>query len=493
MAKKGFFVGMLAVTLVFGMALAGCEQSSGGGGADPNTQYTITVNEPAPADGTASASVVRAKAGAMVTLMAAPASGKKFTGWSGVTVASLAAAMTTFTMPASDVTITAAFTDLAADEYRVTASVTGIGTVSAVPSFGKAGDEIALTVKPATGYKLTALTPGTGTLAPAFNATTLAYTLTLPSPLSADVTVSATFAAIQYTITVPSDVSKGTITAYAQGGSSPALTTAAYGDALYLHITPAENYVLNRNALAVTGASGSKVDGSFNGDGDYRFNMPAENITVSAAFVTPIAMNGTLSIKINGTPVIFPGESYDFRLTAYGNAAYTDYIGSTSTISAGGAWTILIPNTYANKTVYFEFSTRNDGAYYNLGGKTVTTDPTTLSGTFTTKTIGGTVQDENEPIEADIILVSGTAATFASLYTKFMSGEIVVVGQSYAEEGTWTAAVLSDVASAYIMVILYSDESSSDYYITKIKVPLTAGASIALDLATMNFIGTESY
>jgi hypothetical protein len=31
MAKKGFFVGMLAVTLVFGMALAGCSSDDGGG------------------------------------------------------------------------------------------------------------------------------------------------------------------------------------------------------------------------------------------------------------------------------------------------------------------------------------------------------------------------------------------------------------------------------------------------------------------------------
>jgi hypothetical protein len=209
-----------------------------------------------------------------------------------------------------------------------------------------------------------------------------------------------------------------------------------------------------------------------------------------------VAMHGTLSVTINGTPVTFFGSGND-RLAAYGNATYTDYIGYT-TISSGGAWTMSIPDTYP--TVYFAFETsdRDTYAFYKLGGKTVTAaTETALSGTFTTKTITGTVKDGETPIMAQLVLLSGTAASLDALYTKFQNGQIEEYAYTNTSDGgAWTATVLSDVASAYILVISPGDEDSIDYYITKSKITLTQGTPINLDIGntgTMTFLGTETY
>jgi hypothetical protein len=45
MAKKNFFVGMLAVTLVFGMALAGCKSDDDGGGGLPAIDEEVSGRE----------------------------------------------------------------------------------------------------------------------------------------------------------------------------------------------------------------------------------------------------------------------------------------------------------------------------------------------------------------------------------------------------------------------------------------------------------------
>ncbi|MDR3334123.1 MAG: hypothetical protein LBT13_04425, partial [Treponema sp.] len=596
MKKNKLFLGMLAAALTFGLTLTGCPTDP-----DPEpepdltTPYTITVNPPAVGDGTASSSVLKAKAGDTVTLTASPASGKKFTFWSGVTVAAPTSATTTFTMPASNVTITATFEALGTGEYTVTTSAAH-GAVSVSPGYGKAGAVIALTVAPDKGYKLTSLTPSAGTITPTVAATVSTYTLTLPASLTANVTVTAAFQAIQYTITLPTtDTNKGTVTASLQS-SGPAITTAAYGDRVSLNIHTMAGYIFDKGTFAVTGASGAVYDnfngGSSSSDGSitgYSFTMPAENITVSASFVTPITVNGslviktkgltgqlsganlylysdasydtqvaslylsgfgsgtqgtdgfttyqavnweaklapsvtakpyyaklyyysntgssqskelgeffsagstnvtgvsktveigvvtmhgTLSVTVNGTAINFSGSN-NGELTAYANANYTYSIGYTSSL-ANGAWTMLIPDTYQNKTVYFAFETQGTHVSCKLGGKTVTTTATPLSGTFTTKTIGGTVKDGKIPIvDAEVILLDGTAATFDALYAK-LDGEIAELAYGGTNElGIWTATVLSDVTSAYILVLQFTSSDSADCYITKAKVATTGTA-----------------
>jgi hypothetical protein len=222
------------------------------------------------------------------------------------------------------------------------------------------------------------------------------------------------------------------------------------------------------------------------------FSAGNENVTVPEKTVEigVVTMHGTLSVTINEEEFVFSanaGGGYDFQLGAYANAAYTDQIGSAKPSGDDGAWTMLIPDKYT--TVYFAFETYGDAyASYQLGGKPVTTEATALTGTFTTKTITGTVTDGDEPIMAQLMLLDGTETTIGALFAKVDAGQIASLAQAYTMDGTWTATVLSDVNSAYILVASFVNESI-DCYITKTKVTLTAETAIALDIGDMTYLG----
>jgi hypothetical protein len=129
-----------------------------------------------------------------------------------------------------------------------------------------------------------------------------------------------------------------------------------------------------------------------------------------------------------------------------------------------------------------------------LGNKTVTTTETALTGTFSTKSIKGTVKDGTTPMQTSISLFDGTAATIEAFIKKMDDGEITQITYANTDAtGAWETTVLSDVASAYILVMQYtSDYSPADCYITKNKVTLTAGTPINLDIRELNYLGVFS-
>jgi hypothetical protein len=489
----------VALALAFGLVLMGCPTET-----EEVKEFTLT--QPAVADGSFKAYVdnkvvasgAKVKAGVVVKLVATPASGKVFRIWAGASVASTTAATTTFTMPEADVTITATFGALDAGEYAVTTSVpAGNGTVTADPGYGKAKASINLIVAPAAGYTLKSLTPSVGTIAPAIATNVTTYTLTLPDTLTAAVTVTAVFEGAPSKITLPKDTEKGGVGAqYLVGNDWKEIPDAGVpaGATVQLKVEANEGYVLDTGTFAVKGASGTVVIGSFWSENYYRFTMPAEVVTVTANFAGPMTINGTLSVKVNGTAIDFAAENAEYHLTAYPDAKYMNQLGE-GRLTTTGTWTMSIPETYKDKTVYFQLYDNNKGASYNLGGNTVGTTAIALSKEFTTKTISGTVKDGTTPVMAQIILLDGTADTVDAFVAKFYSGEIAILGQAQTESesetvtGEWTASVLSDVTSAYILVIAFtSDYSSAECYITKDKVTLTT-TPIALDIATMNDIG----
>ena len=204
-----------------------------------------------------------AQMGDEVILNNTPAEGYELDAYSVKNAAGNAVTVTNgkFTMPASAVTISATFKKTI---YTLTIAE-GIlnGTVTASAQTATIGDEITLTITPATGYELDALSVKNGETA--IEVTDGKFTM----PAGA-VTVSATFSKIDYTISIPESFDNGSITV--------SKTTAHYGDIITLTITPAKNYMLG--TLVVKDAAGNPIEVT-NG----KFVMPAGTVTISATFV----------------------------------------------------------------------------------------------------------------------------------------------------------------------------------------------------------------
>lgn len=174
-------------------------QLAGVAPVDPpdSTEYTISVD--AAANGTVTASAAKAAAGTEVTITVTPSANftaepPVVTGPSGsVAVSKVDDTTYKFTMPAGNVTISAAFTAVTPSTYTVTLpSGSTKGSVTADVTAASAGDTVTLTVAPAANFTAAApvvagvsgtavaVTPGAGNT----------YTFTMPAE---NVTVSVAF------------------------------------------------------------------------------------------------------------------------------------------------------------------------------------------------------------------------------------------------------------------------------------------------------------
>jgi hypothetical protein len=257
--------------------------------------YTITVTVNSPANGTVTSGAANAIEGATVTLTVQPSTGYRLktgsprvnnTGGGTVPVSGSGTAYS-FTMPASNVTVSAEF-EAVVPVYTVTVnpSLTN-GTVTPGGANAVEGATVTLTVQPNTGYQLKAGSPRVnnagGGAVPVSGAGT-AYSFTMPA---SNVTVSAEFEAILYAITIDSSMLNGTVT--------PSPSTASIGTPVALNVQPASGYYLKAGSLRVDKEGGGAVPVS--GSGPYSFTMPAANVTVSAAFELPGSGDITLSLS----------------------------------------------------------------------------------------------------------------------------------------------------------------------------------------------------
>ena len=191
-----------------------------------------------------------------------------------------------FTMPASNVTVTAAFNE--AVKYTVHFSeAISHGTVSADKSEAIKDDIVTLTVTPDKGYELASLsvTDDTGSSVSVEN-----NRFTMPA---SNVTVTAAFEAIKYNVTIPGNLSHGSVTSDK--------TEAIMGDTVTLTVAPNEGYELA--SLRVVDAQNAPVTVENN-----QFTMPASNVTVTAVFhltwsglQTALSAGGTVKLPNNVT------------------------------------------------------------------------------------------------------------------------------------------------------------------------------------------------
>lgn len=163
-----------------------------------------------------------------------------------------------------------ACTQVYVQAYSITNSTAADANGSVtVPASAIEGETVTLTVTPAEGYELDALTV-TNTATGAAVTVNEDHTFTMPA---GNVTVTATFqqATKTYTVAVDENIANGTVVV------NP--TTYTAGQTVALAVTPADGYVLDQLTVTNT-ATGEPV----NVHEDYSFTMPEGDVTVTATF-----------------------------------------------------------------------------------------------------------------------------------------------------------------------------------------------------------------
>ncbi|MCQ2404370.1 MAG: InlB B-repeat-containing protein [Clostridia bacterium] len=400
------------------------------------TTYTVTVT-----GGTTDKAT--AAAGDTVTITAgSPATGYKFKNWtgSGVTFASATSTVTTFTMPASNVTVTANY-----EKINYTVSVT-LGTASKTSA--NYGDTITLTANAAaTGMEFDKWVVKSGSTAVTFaSATSTQTTFSMPA---GNVSVEATYKAKTYTVTVSG------------GTASP--TTQMYNNTVTITANSPQTGYKFKNWTTSDGVTFANANNATT-----TFTMPAKNVTVTANFekinytvsvtggtaskttanvgdtitLTPgTAPSGKVFDKWTSTPsVTFTGNTFtmpasNVSITAtYKNAAYTVTVNNGSASPAGGAMgdTITITaNAPATGKVFDKWTTSDGVTFANassatttftLPAKNVTVTATYKDATYSVSVTYGTANPTSAKMGATVSLTAQTRSGY--VFDKWTSSDV---------------------------------------------------------------------
>ena len=235
----------------------------------PVTEYNITVTDGKATVG-AGSEISKAAAGTAVTLTAnAAPSGKVFDKWEvvsgGITLADANSATTTFTMPASAVSVKATYKTTPVTTYNLTTQVNGgHGTISASKTGLTAGSTETITFTPDAGYKIDTVTVNGTAISVSGN--------TLNVTMNENKTVVVTYKAIEYNITVTDG--KATI------GAGSEISKAAEGTAVTLTANAAPSgKVFDEWEVVSGGITLADVNSATT-----TFIMPASAVSVKATY-----------------------------------------------------------------------------------------------------------------------------------------------------------------------------------------------------------------
>ncbi|MCL2763125.1 MAG: family 16 glycosylhydrolase [Treponema sp.] len=385
----------------------------------PNpTPHLITVTQPGNGNsytvsvdgGTAANSNTQAMQNQTITLVASPAANFRFDGFTvtkteDVTVNVNVTEDNTFTMPNTDVTITATFTPL----YTLTVNQPASGGTFTVSVAGgtpvngnvqaASGDIITLVAGPAGGFTFTSFTitrtTGGGSV-PALSGSGNSRTFAM-DPRNLTVTASFTAISTPRAIAV-NQAANGTFTVSVAGGAAVNTnTTATSGQVITLAATPSANFTFG--SFTVTRTSNGAAVTLNTGSGATRtFNMPDYDVTVTASYTaTPRAIavnqaaNGTFTVSVAG------GAAVNTNTTATGGQVITlvatpsanfTFGSFTVTRTSNGAAVAL--NTGSGNTRTFNMPDYDVTvtASYTATVRTITVNQAT-GGTFTVSVAGG--------------------------------------------------------------------------------------------------------
>ena len=328
--------------------------------------------------------------GAQVTLTATPATGFAFSAWTvtgTVNGQDYTSAITgnTLTVPAADVTVTATFIPVSANEYTVdTTDITGSGSVTADPAVGEEGDPITLTVAPAEHYHLATLTVDGADVTAQVSGNT--YTFNMPDH---NVIVSATFAEdAKYTVTLNQ----------VTGGNLVANKTADIyaGEEITVTANPAAHYTFEE--FNFTGLGGTEWSAD---DNVLTFVMPANNVTVTATFIEDAKYTVTVDSEIeNGTVTvsksadIYAGETVTLTATPAAHYTFGEWQITPSVTVTSNAFTMPASNVTVSAT--FIEDPKATVTYSVIGDTTATASVTGYVGTQITLPANVTVEGLDE-------------------------------------------------------------------------------------------------
>jgi hypothetical protein len=199
--------------------------------------------------------------------------------------------------------------------------------------------EITITTHPNDGYKLESITVN-GTPLTAVGGV---YKFTMPADGS-NVTLAATFVPKAYTIT-SSNVNAGAGTFY---------TSPRYGDegdSIIIHVTPNDGYTIGEIKITYKDASGNEQSRPYTdiGNNQYRFTMPAADVTVTVSFegvnkvlyIDSGISNGTISVKDSDGNVIVSNA----RVTLLPSAGMVNLY-TPPTAVRGVPFTVMLSSLY---------------------------------------------------------------------------------------------------------------------------------------------------
>lgn len=411
--------------------------------------FNVTCN--AGTGGSLTASANSAQSGTTITLYPVANTGYTFSGYT--TSPSVTITNNQFTMPSSNVTVTANFTKV---NYSITkaASPSAGGTVNVTGS-AQYGDQVSISATPATGYQFSSWSTSP-------SLTISGGKFTMPA---GNVSITAIFTKITYSITKGASPSGG--------GTVTVAASAQYGDSVNISQTPNSGYYFNgwttSPALTISGGA---------------FTMPAQNVSITARYLrrstaslntTTLTGNGSATLTISTESTAY---THKYKLS-FGTNMETGWVnvaaGTTSvSISIPDGWSNYIPNA-----------------------------TTKGSGTLVLETYSGSTKIGEYTISSLTYAVRSNAVPSIGTVTKSIARTIG--GKTYANVGeyfvqmhcgvriqTSASGVLSSTISSIRVALAGYSGSNYDKTVSSSSIDFTTGLLSVAGTATINITVTDS-
>ena len=216
-----------------------------------------------------------------------------------------------FTMPASNVTVSATFVEIPKFTVAIDSNIEN-GTVTADKEEAKAGEIVTITITPDDNYILYILTV---TDADGNNITVSNRQFIMPA---SNVTISATFQEKAYTITASAGLN----------GSIEIDTNKQYkkDDVVTFTATPENKYELDD--ISITDADGNAISYTMIG-GEYSFIMPASDVTVQVSFKKKPVETISIEIGTSGYATFSSTKAIDLNTLSGVTAYYAKAVSTT--------------------------------------------------------------------------------------------------------------------------------------------------------------------
>lgn len=448
-----------------------------------DTDYTVTVDSSI-TNGTVSASPTTAAEGDLITLTVTPNTGYELATLTVTDASNNPVTVTNnqFTMPASNVTVYATFTPVAATTYSVTvdSSITN-GTVTADKATAEEHETVTLTVSPNNGYELTSLSVTANGSSVTVTGSGSTYTFTMPA---SNVTVNATF-------TASSSPDPGTTTTELWVPTNTIVTGEEY---LIGFIYNGQTHLaLNYNPTA--GAYYKSVtfnDSSYSSYCGYTGSPVFEgvNITGVTGDTTDLKYaTWKFSQTTNGYYIVSGYESSKYLYIALSTSSGSEYYDQYASTS-GRVWNLVYDNasnTYALKMYNAEayagvFQSTSDSKYYQACDGSIGTytsvqlyrkqTVTVYNVTVNPASNGRVVTDHTTAIQGEEVTLTLTPSDgyqIDSVTVTDSNGQTVTVTNTSGGKYTFTmpasnvtvSATFSEVQAANKWKVSFADENGA--------------------------------